>query len=767
MVKKSSTSSSADQAERNLVAEYTTDWRRLQTQKARRAGGVEMRVLTNLCMVFGEHFVQQSGFSLLGRKMTDEDKNKLWLVFNMIGRATWRKIGRLWSIDNKFRAVPNTLDPAAWDQADVVSKLILALNRKVKEGQKHWNRLFWLLVGGVVIEHTPWMEEVSGEALPTFMPDGEDGTPGELVWVDQWANDEEVPQSFVQASVLAGVPQERFKPKETVQMVGDVGSELFTPLDFFIDASCKSIRDLSGDQACYLAQLKTRGWIEDNFGAEIAAKVQYGGKLNIVRTIINQGESMVVSNMNLQDLIPAIQGTSQPGDPEMTIVLTRYSPRSTKNVNGSRCLFTPDGAVLDKGDLADYPEIPCTDIHWRPNATSFWTPDFITDMVPGQKFLNKRMSQLGEAANAQVYEMIALGGDLKRADIPTDYHGVVEGGIDDNGNPLIQVIQRGQLPAFFPQTIEIALGMIDTLGSSDLLSQRKFPGQMRGPMAIPMLQEILDSEDGPVFTHLGEQLADIHQKRVNLVKRFYEPVRTLHYTGANLRDEVLIFNKSQVLKEGWDYQISVDRASLLPELSSLREARVRERLESPLAALYMNRRTGKIDISKIADDLKYNDTNREDRESQYRKLAREFIMVLQRGEQLDPNLPLPFYDHDVIMDELESVMATTEWLRASQVVKQGFVDLYNKCQQFLQQLHDSQQNIMESKMMQNAVAMATQQAAAKAAATATEAAITQVDLQRDQAQGGNGQPSLEETMRGLLESQRGPKRPMQRDTFTE
>ena len=752
MAKKSSTN---NKAEEDLVAEYTTDWRRLQNQKARRAGGVEMRVLTNLCMVFGEHFVQQSGFNLLGRKMTDEDKNKLWLVFNMIGRATWRKIGRLWSIDNKFRAVPNTLDPAAWDQADVVSKLILALNRKVKEGQKHWNRLFWLLVGGVVIEHTPWMEEVSGEALPAYMPDGPEGEPGELIWIDQWAGDAEVPQSFVEQEVLKGVPQERFKPKETVQMVGDVGSELFTPLDFFIDASCKSIRDLSGDQACYLAQLKTRGWIEDNFGSEIAAKVQYGGKLNIVRTIINQGESMVVSNMNLQDLIPAIQGTSQPGDPEMTIVLTRYSPRSTKNVNGSRCLFTPDGAVLDKGDLADYPEIPCTDIHWRPNATSFWTPDFITDMVPGQKFLNKRMSQLGEAANAQVYEMLLLGGDLKREDIPTDYHGVIPGGIDDAGNPLVQVMQRGQLPSFFPNTIEIALGMIDTLGSSDLLSQRKFPGQMRGPMAIPMLQEILDSEDGPVFTHLGEQLADIHQKRVNLVKRFYEPVRTLHYTGSNLRDEVLIFNKSQVLKDGWDYQISVDRASLLPELSSLREARVRERLESPLAALYMNRRTGKIDISKIADDLKYNDTNREDRESQYRKLAREFIMVLQRGEQLDPALPLPFYDFDVLMDEFESVMATTEWLRASSTVKTNFVQFYQKCQASLQKLHDAQANIMDSKMMQNAVAMATQQAAAKAAATATEAAITQVDLQRDQAQGSATQPSLEETMSQLLNSQRG------------
>lgn len=746
-------SASNNKAEENLIVEYTKDWRRLQDQKSRRSGGVEMRVLTNLCMVMGEHFVQQSGFNLVGRTMTDEDKNKLWLVFNMVGRATWRKIGRLWSIDNKFRAVPNTLDPAAFDQADVVSKLVLALNRKVKEGQKHWNRLFWLLVSGVVIEHTPWMEMVADESLPEY---GEDG---ELVWVDQWENDAIVPVAMVEQLVASGVPRERFKPKETVQLVGDVGSELFTPLDFFIDSSVKSIRDLSGDQACYCAAIKTRGWVEDNFGPEIASKVEYGGNLNIVRTAIRDTGAPTVSNMNLKDLIPAIQGSQMPGDPDMCIVLTRYQPRSTKNPQGAHCMFTPDGAVLYKGDLSDYPEIPLTDIHWRPNATSFWSPDFVTDMIPGQKFLNKRMSQLGEAANAQVYEMIALGGDLKKEDIPTDYHGVIENAIDEQGNSLIQVVQRGQLPAFFPQTIQIATEFIETLGSADLLSQRKFPGQMRGPMAIPMLQEILDSEDGPVFTHLGEQLADIHQKRVNLVKRFYEPIRTLHYTGANLRDEVLVFNKSLVLKDGWDFQISVDRSSLLPELSSLREARVRERLESPLAALYMNRRTGKIDISKIADDLKYNDVNREDRESQNRKLARELIIDLNMGKTLDPSLPLPFYDFDVILDELEAVMITTEWLRGSMQMKQGYVEFYQKCQAKLQEQHDAQSNIMESKMMQNAVAMATQQAAAKAAATATEAAITQVDLQRDQAQGTNGQPPLEETMAALMASQRGPQRP--------
>lgn len=711
--------------ENKLVSAYVDDWRRLQNQKARQFGGVEARVLTSLCMYFGEHFVQQQGFQLVGRPMTDDDKNKLWLTFNMLARAVDRKIGRLWSIDHQFRATPNTLNPVAWDQADVVTKLIKSLSRKVKEGNQQWNRLWWLLLGGVVVEHTPWALEVAEEALPDYDPET-----GEMLWIDHWQNDQPVPFAFVQAEVSKGAPPERFEPKETVQLVGEVGSEIVTPLNFFIDASVTSIRNLSADQACYVAWVKSKGWIEDNFGAEKANQIAGSGDLNIVKTVLSQGNAPTTAGMNLQDLIPAIQGTRKVNDPEMCVVLTRYLPRSTKNPNGKRCIFTPEGVLLDETDIKEYEGIPCTDIHWRPNATSFWSPDFLTNMIPAQKFLNKRMSQLGESANAQVYEMILLGAGLKREKIPTDYHGIVEDAIDESGNP--QVLRSGgtPLPGFFMDSIKTVVEFIETLGSSDLLGQRKFPGQIRGPLAIPMLQELLDSEDGPFYTHLGEQLAEIHQQRVNRVKVFYEPIRTLHYVGNNNKNETLVFHTSNVLRQGWDYNIDIEPSSLLPEISSMREARVMERLQS-MPMLYMNRRTGKVDVSKIASDLKYNDTEREDRESQYRKLARQFIGALWNGKQLDPNLPMPFYDHDVMMDEFESSMATTEWLEASQQVKQGFVDFYNKCQAFLQKLHDQQNSVMENKMLQNAVAMATQQAAAKAAADATDAALEQVHAQTD------------------------------------
>ncbi|MFP6641687.1 MAG: hypothetical protein VCC04_15690, partial [Myxococcota bacterium] len=61
----------------NLVT-YTTDYNRLRTQKAREAGSVELRILTNLAFVSGEHWVGSSARKLFTRK---RDPNKLHLVF--------------------------------------------------------------------------------------------------------------------------------------------------------------------------------------------------------------------------------------------------------------------------------------------------------------------------------------------------------------------------------------------------------------------------------------------------------------------------------------------------------------------------------------------------------------------------------------------------------------------------------------------------------------------------------------------------------------
>jgi DNA-binding NarL/FixJ family response regulator len=408
----------------------------------------------------------------------------------------------------------------------------------------------------------------------------------------------------------------------------------------------------------------------------------------------------------------------------MCIVLTRYQPECQDWPHGRRTIFTPDQYMLDD-DSTQYGEIPCVDLHYEPAATSFWTGDFVTDLAPGNKFLNKRMSQLGESANSSVYELLLLGPELAAADIPTDIPGVVEDGLDENGNPRVEVLQRGQLPQFFLESIKMIVEFIESTGSADLLSHRQFPGQLRGPLAIPMLQEILDSEDGPLLSHLGEQLAKVKQMRVNRVKQFYPPIRTLHYTSGG-KNEVLVFHTEAILRSGTSYHITVDLASLQPELSVLRHARVREDMESPLAIIYTNRRTGRIDPSKIAMALKYNDRAELDRDVQYRKLAQHLIAMMWKGKPVDQNAPYPFWDHNAMMDEYEATMATTEWLEASDQIKTGFLTMYEKHRQYLDAIQAAAAQSIQSQQMKGAIAQATQQVAAKVAAETVEQSMAQI-----------------------------------------
>lgn len=707
------------------VQKWTKDFKRLQQQKHRMRGGVEATMLSSLGMYYGEQYMQQARDTMLTRPLSDDDKNKLFLVFNLMKRASRRKIGRLWAASggNRFYATPDVTDPKAYDQADVINKLIKAVGKKVRERRQHWLRLFWMVNCGVVVEHTPWIEEAGTEPMPAY-----DEATGEILWRDAMQPDQQFPQSVVEQQIQMGASPERFNVIETLQMVGDVGSQIVSPFNFFIDSATPSIDRLGGDQACYIVEVKTLDFVKEHFGKEAAAATQSGlGKdLGIIKTrLLDRGPA--VAGLNMKDLIPSVQGSQGVGDPPMCLFATRYQPPCQDWPHGRRSMFNPNGPTYEDDDNP-YGELPVTDFHFGAPATTFWTDGFLTDLIPPQKFLNKRFSQLGEAANAQLYEILLLGPELSKTDIPSDMPGVVEDGINESGAPNVAVLQRGQLPAFFPDSIRMVIEMFQTMSSADLTDQKNF-AQMRGPMALPLLQEVMDSEDGPLYEHIGEQLAIVHQQRINRVKQFYPAIRTLNYTGTNRRDEVLVFQTSKILRAGVDFNISIDPGTLMPEFSALREARLIERLSGPLAGLYVNRRTGRMDFTKIAQEMRYQDDSAEDQQTQYRDLAKHLIARLWQGETLPEEVPYAFWDHDTVLDELEAAMATTEFLEASSPTKQNFIVFYEKCRQFLAAIQDAQQGAAQQAMMNGAIAQTTQQVAAKVAATTVDDALDQIKAQ--------------------------------------
>ena len=699
------------------LADYTDDYNRLRAQKARSVGSVELRVLTNLAFVSGEHWVGTQNRVLFTRK---RDPNKLYLVFNLASQMLYKMMGRLSSIAPVFKARADKQDPESLAKSEVVNKLIRALDEKLDQQSRMWELLWWTAVGGVAFEYIPWVKDATMEPLPRFDPET-----NELLWTDVQSN-EVVPESLRQEALQQGAPQERFEVVEDMVLAGDVGSEILSPLQVFVDASVRSIDDLSPDQAVYIAKIRTLGWIEANYDVskDTVQNIKDATEVRILSTDLKQfGDP--TGSVHLQDLIPRIQGSRTQNDPDMAVVVERYQPISQKHPRGRYSAFVPGEQLLHDGENP-YESIPLVDYHWSPTVSSFWSNDYISDLIAPQRFLNKRLSQLGEQANASIYGDELLGPSLSREDIPADYPAPIENGLNDAGVKMVQRRDPPQLPAWFMQSVDLTLKLMRELaGGIDLFQEQKFPGQLRGPMAVPMLQEIIDTQWGNLYQHLGQRLAKSKEMRINRVKQYYPAFRTLHYTERNMRDEVFMFQTSDILKSGTDFSVTVERGSLIPELRAMREARIREHLQSPLSVLYIDERTGRIDKEKIAADLAMGDIGRENRESQYRKLAMSLVERLWQGQQLPEHIPMPFWNLRVIMDELESQMATTEFLSASPEIQQGFVQFWNKCREILVEASERRQEGANQQQIQGAVAQAAQQAAAKAAAEAIDMAMDQ------------------------------------------
>jgi hypothetical protein len=701
-----------------ILTEYTTDYDRLRSQKARNVGSVELRILTNLAFVSGEHWIGSQNRVLFTRK---RDPNKLYLVFNLAAQMLHKMMGRLSSIAPVFRARADKQDPGSIAKSEVVNKLVRALDEKLDQESRTWEILWWMAIGGVAFEYVPWVKDATMEPMPRFDPET-----NELMWTDVQTS-EVIPESMRQEFVMQGAPAERFTVVEDMVLAGDVGSEILSPLQVFIDASVRSIDDLAPDQAVYISKIRTMGWIEANYDLsdDSIQNIKDASDVRILSTDIKQfGDP--TGSVHLQDLIPRIQGSRTDNDPDLAVVVERFQPISSKHPRGKYTCFIPGEQILLNED-SPYESIPVVDFHWGPTTTSFWSNDYVSDLIAPQRFLNKRLSQLGEQANASIYADELLGPTLKREDVPADYPAPIEGGLTDTGIKMVQRRDPPQLPAWFMQSVDLTLKLMrEIAGGVDLFGEQKFPGQLRGPMAVPMLQEILDTQWGNLYQHIGQRMGKVKEMRINRVKEYYPAFRTLHYTDRSMKDEVFIFQTSEILRSGTDYSITVERGSLIPEFRALREARIREHLQSPLAILYMDERTGRLDKERIASDLNMGDVGREARESQYRKLGMALVERLWQGEVLPEHLPMPFWNLRIIMDELESEMATTEFLSSSPQIQQGFVGFWNKCREHLVAASERRASGMEQQQIQGAVAQATQQAAAKAAAEAVDMAMEQL-----------------------------------------
>jgi hypothetical protein len=729
--------------ENPILDELTKDFERLRAQKSRPSGGVEGRVLLNLCFVNTEQHVKYQDRTLSAEP---KDQNKLYLTFDLISPRCGKLIGRLSAGEGKTVVSPDKKDPEAQADAEVIEALDRALDNELDEASRRRERYFWMMVGGVAFEYVPWVKNRAVE--PVVKRDEETQEP---IYRNS-STGEEAPESTVAQLVemQATIP-EQWELVEELAMTGQVGSEIYGPLNVFLDQGVKSIDDLAPDQWVHIAQPRTKGWVKEQFELdEVEAKPDF----TLVTSKFVQANEQSTGGVFLADLIPLIQGSSNAQEENAPVlVVEAFSPASKANPRGRYVCYIPGQQVLHEGENI-YGRIPVVDFHWKPVTTSFWNQDYVSPLIPPQRFINKRVSQLGEQSNASIYSQLLLPPGKTMADIPADWPGGILDGMSPEGVPLVGRLPAPELPSWFMASIELATKMFnDVAGGADLFQEQKFPGQLRGPLAVPMLQEILDTEWGPLFNHMSKQLSKVKQMRMDRVQQFYPPSRTLHYTSRDQKEEVLQFHK-KVLEGGTKFNISIESGSMMPELRALKEQRLIERLQGPLSILYMDERTGRWDTSKIAADLQFGDRGRASREAQYRKLGSEIVDLLWQGKPA-PQV-LPFWDHTVMLDELEAAMSTMEYVHSSPQIQQGFMQQYEQHRGFLQQEAQQQQMAMQNGMIQNAVAQATQQSAAKAAAEAVDMAIEQMRAQNQQPTGAYVQQAFQE--RGQQPPQKPPQK---------
>lgn len=700
-----------------------------QMQKARDRGGVEGRILVNLAMYLGEQWVWHEAGRLLNKPA---EKNNPLLIVNKIKPRVRKLIGRFCAISPEINATPDNPDPDKIALADQVVKLDRAVEQKVGEKTLARHRWWWLILGGYCAEYVAWRPDVSVEPVPILGPDGR------ALWLDTRAGDIKVSDSnrdellaqgillteeMMQMQVESGVQPETFEVAQELQLIGDVVSEIVSPLNLFGPPGIQSIDALSPDQSICVARIRTLAWIERNYPDAPVEKLKDLSEFKVVRTDISQ-VGATFSNHNLNDLIPVVQGSKSETDPDMAVVVERWQPPGSilpkgwsgnpDNAHGGRyTVFVPNVAVLSDGEIPYADGIPLVDVHFDPTTTAFASSALVDDAVPIQKAINKIESQIQRFLNTWVQSPVLTEDDFDADKWPTDTPGFFKGGLRD-GTPTVARLQGAQLPTWIVNKLDGLYAQLDDVfGGADLFKEFKFPGQIRGSQAFPMLQEILDTEWGPVLLHYGECLAKIKQKRMNRLKQFYSPSRTLLYSSSRDKDDVMVFHASEILQAGAEFNITIEPTSLVPELGNMREARIRDRLESPLSILYMDERTGQIDKNKVAADMRFGDPARESPEANHRKFAKKVIELLIQGRPAPPFLPMQ--NHSAFLDEMSAVINDMGFFSLSQQAQQALMARSQEHQQFLDQQQQQQQQAAQSQEAQAAARQAAQQTAAKVA----------------------------------------------------
>lgn len=241
---------------------------------------------------------------------------------------------------------------------------------------------------------------------------------------------------------------------------------------------------------------------------------------------------------------------------------------------GRHVIWADKLVLLDEDN--PYGWLPYEMMRGDPNGGTFWPASPVTDLIPGQIRLNKRIAQVDD--NADRFGNPALtypeGMDLEYEGLPGEHLQFPATGMPDMRPDYLR---PPELPGYVQSAIGDAIASMQEIAGQHEVSSAQVPAGVTAASAISMLLEQDDTQLGPDIEDADVALEGLCNKMLELAGTFYEEERAIAIAGEEGDWDLRRFRGMQLRGAGRRFRVTVTTGT--PESKAMRQAAMMQLLD--------------------------------------------------------------------------------------------------------------------------------------------------------------------------------------------
>jgi hypothetical protein len=407
------------------------------------------------------------------------------------------------------------------------------------------------------------------------------------------------------------------------------------------------------------AMAKTRDWIKDQFGVDVAP------------------DTNVSASLLEQRFLNAI-GVSQQAPDQYVMVKEMWIKPCRKYPEGGVLTYANNQFLQEvKGWPYSHNEYPFSKVD-HIQTGRFWGDSTLVDIIPLQREYNRTRSQIIEAKNRMSKpQLVAVRGSIDARKITSEPGLIIQ---YQPGFQKPEPLPLQSLPTYVIQEIDRVQKDIDDISGQYEIAKGRTPPGVTAASAIAYLQEENDSKLSSTTSSIEEATEKVGRHVLFHVHENWDQPRIVRVLGVNQTYEVEEFTKESI-NGNVDY--SVEQGSSAPRSRAARQAMLVELgtrgwISPPQVLKYMHLvETDRMYDESLADDRQVS------RENDKMMEGGEADMTLEPDEtgtmQLTQVPPQPFpineWDNDVAhIAGHEAYMKTQQYELAAEPQKQVLLE---------------------------------------------------------------------------------------------